>query len=545
VTLDLKCLYLLIEKPNDENFVLAGSGIEIEFCFLCHALRACKEHWGGSFDEVCLTCLQSKANIGKWSGIRDDLLFLLDEELSNVSLCALHSEMRNTEQLLGSLGLFSYRCNALEECNEAISHYGPELSRGYDRIKVKLRKGQQTAVTKNNISVASFSGNTERSILENIDVIIEKSLPRDKVVTYYKEVDGASKDVVLGYVTFTNATKEYVEDILEGGKFKRDFGKYQEEVSLDDTKDLKKFLECEKEVLSKELEEIEQKYLTCEQNSEPSAQPATKRGRKRKSDQAFKKKSESSSAMAELAASLQISHFHKCFKGWNEIAKVVRGSEFEDSRDEQIDIFDVKCKLWGFLLCHLFGVTLGTGDYGHLTIDHSAMLFRLHRSFAKYSNQGFEASHKVHRALYSRATNHDQGGVTQSLDQIMTHWLSEMMLFLRYQFCKAKECIAEGKKNFYFRGCGWPNKAVSWSKEDKLWITAMNQLFESLYGKNTLKYIYVPGQGTKRLIGHPEAAEELGLFQAALCGKQFSPGASWDTNLTTQECNFIQTDWTS
>ena len=94
----------------------------------------------------------------RWSGIRDDLLFLLDEELSNVSLCALHSEMRNTEQLLGSLGLFSYRCNALEECNEAISHYGPELSRGYDRIKVKLRKGQQTAVTKNNISVASFSG---------------------------------------------------------------------------------------------------------------------------------------------------------------------------------------------------------------------------------------------------------------------------------------------------------------------------------------------------------------------------------------------------
>ena len=63
---------------------------------------------------------------------------------------------------------------------------------------------------------------------------------------------------------------------------------------------------------------------------------------------------------------------------------------------------------------HMFGVTLGTGDYGHLTIDHSAMLLRLHRSFAKYSNQGFEASHKVHRALYSRATSHDQGGVAQS-----------------------------------------------------------------------------------------------------------------------------------
>lgn len=34
----------------------------------------------------------------------------------------------------------------------------------------------------------------------------------------------------------------------------------------------------------------------------------------------------------------------QAFKGWNEIAKVVRESEFEDSRDEQIDIFDVKVK---------------------------------------------------------------------------------------------------------------------------------------------------------------------------------------------------------
>ena len=32
----------------------------------------------------------------------------------------------------------------------------------------------------------------------------------------------------------------------------------------------------------------------------------------------------------------------QAFKGWNDIAKVVRGTEFEDSRDEQIDIFDVK-----------------------------------------------------------------------------------------------------------------------------------------------------------------------------------------------------------
>ena len=28
-------------------------------------LQACKKHWGGSFNEVCLTCLHSKANIGR------------------------------------------------------------------------------------------------------------------------------------------------------------------------------------------------------------------------------------------------------------------------------------------------------------------------------------------------------------------------------------------------------------------------------------------------------------------------------------------------
>ena len=44
---------------------------------------------------------------------------------------------------------------------------------------------------------------------------------------------------------------------------------------------------------------------------------------------------------------------------------------------------------------------------------------------------------------------------------------------------------------------------------------------------------------TWRLFGHPEAAEELGLFQAALCEKQFSPGASRDKNLTQVECKFI------
>lgn len=56
--------------------------------------------------------------------------------------------MRNTEQLLGSLGLFAYRIGTLKALN----------TRCYDRIHVKLRTGQQTAVIKSNIHVSSMSG---------------------------------------------------------------------------------------------------------------------------------------------------------------------------------------------------------------------------------------------------------------------------------------------------------------------------------------------------------------------------------------------------
>ena len=66
--------------------------------------------------------------------------------------------MRNCEQLLGSLGLFAYHIGSLDKLNEVLSYYGPENCRGYPRITIKERKGQQTAIEKHNIQVASFSG---------------------------------------------------------------------------------------------------------------------------------------------------------------------------------------------------------------------------------------------------------------------------------------------------------------------------------------------------------------------------------------------------
>lgn len=42
VVLDLKGLYLLVVSHDDENFKLAKKGIDIEFCFICNAIRVCR-----------------------------------------------------------------------------------------------------------------------------------------------------------------------------------------------------------------------------------------------------------------------------------------------------------------------------------------------------------------------------------------------------------------------------------------------------------------------------------------------------------------------
>lgn len=65
--------------------------------------------------------------------------------------------MRNTEQLLNSVGMLAYEIGSLEDCNQKLSEYGPANFKA-DRIIVKLRPGQQVAAERKNISFASCSG---------------------------------------------------------------------------------------------------------------------------------------------------------------------------------------------------------------------------------------------------------------------------------------------------------------------------------------------------------------------------------------------------
>ena len=87
----------------------------------------------------------------------------MDIEVADVNLCALHCELRNTEQLLSSLGLTAHRCGSLKECNKVLAEYGPETMTK-DRIIVKLKEGQDTDVDKHNIKVRSFSGDKKLTL---------------------------------------------------------------------------------------------------------------------------------------------------------------------------------------------------------------------------------------------------------------------------------------------------------------------------------------------------------------------------------------------
>jgi len=129
------------------------------------------------------------------------LLFLLEEDLCDVNLCALHCELRNTEQLLSSLGMFAYECGSLKDCNTVLAEYGPDSMNGRNRILVKAKAGQESGIERHNIQVVSFSGSTERRFLENIEDIVSRSLPLQKLKLFFSNKDVA-ETYLLNQVTF-------------------------------------------------------------------------------------------------------------------------------------------------------------------------------------------------------------------------------------------------------------------------------------------------------------------------------------------------------
>ncbi|XP_078384134.1 uncharacterized protein LOC144666603 [Oculina patagonica] len=461
VTLDYKALLLLAVKKDDENFKLAGTGLDVEFCIFCTAIRKCRCPNSDSH-ETCVTCFQeSKGNIGNWKGIRDDLDFLLEEELSEVNLCALHCEMRNTEWVIGSVGLMSYHCNALKELNAKLSELGPgNFKDSY--VKIKEKKKQETCINRSNIKVSSMSGPTERKFLGNIEDIVRAGLPFSKVKDYYSDREMA-ESFLLNKLSFCVEAQKYFYDMLSDGSFERDYGTHQTKVTLNRSDALGQHIAAQESFWQQKEQLIDDVLTECD-------------GNPLKDDR-----------LSTFAAEIHIELMTLMAKQWKEIALVLRDRHFDENEDSEIDIFDVQCKHWGLVLRHIFGVTLGTGDYGHLTIEHAPMLMRRFRSLNRYSNQGFEAAHKLQRQLYSRATNHDCLIPASSLEDILVHSYCERLLSVRYAFREAKEAITSGR-SFYYRGCGWKKKNVQWTEEDKKWIHKINDLLDMMLGSDHLMY---------------------------------------------------------
>ena len=97
--------------------------------------------------------------------MRDDLTLLLNEDIDSVNLCALHCEMRNTEQVLG---LYAYKIGTLDCLNAMLAELGPK-SMKKKFVRVKADRNKNLEVTKNDIKVASTSGRC---------IIVETTLPR-------------------------------------------------------------------------------------------------------------------------------------------------------------------------------------------------------------------------------------------------------------------------------------------------------------------------------------------------------------------------------
>ena len=56
--------------------------------------------------------------------------------------------------------MHAYECGRLKQCNAVLSEYGPNNMKGRDRIVVKVKPGQESAINRQNIQVVYFSGKT-------------------------------------------------------------------------------------------------------------------------------------------------------------------------------------------------------------------------------------------------------------------------------------------------------------------------------------------------------------------------------------------------
>lgn len=106
------------------------------------------------------------------------------------------------------------------------------------------------------------------------------------------------------------------------------------------------------------------------------------------------------------------------FKCWGKLSSL-RGSKraHEDgvTPTTGIDDYEKRAHFWGKLLSHTYvdgGNRHVIASYIHLIVDHSAVLCDIQGPLGFWSQQSYEASHKIVKKNYSRATSHGGGRVS-------------------------------------------------------------------------------------------------------------------------------------
>lgn len=146
---------------------------------------------------------------------------------------------------------------------------------------------------------------------------------------------------------------------------------------------------------------------------------------------------------------------------------------------------------WAETYKFLCGDRLG-GDYIHMLVEHSGMLFRRHGSMGKFKNEGFEGSHKVQRLMYALCSSHDCTAEHPAIKQILQHLYSQFMLTVRYNCKEAIKVQFEKTGKWWFRGCGWKNKDMPIrTDEDQKWLESLDRTFEEIYGSDVLEFVKI------------------------------------------------------
>lgn len=109
---------------------------------------------------------------------------------------------------------------------------------------------------------------------------------------------------------------------------------------------------------------------------------------------------------------------------WKHLSLILETQKFDPPLlGEDIDNIKMRLKNWSTLFSSLY-LDKDITPYIHIVVDHSHQILKSFNSIGKFSQEGFEGSHKWQKTIYFRSTNKDgkvssKRSPTSSIQQII------------------------------------------------------------------------------------------------------------------------------